>query len=49
MSGLADLNMPTTVLGNPGYTGVSTARRPAAQADKMASMDGAREGKENLN
>jgi hypothetical protein len=35
MPGLADLDMPTTVLGNPGYTGVSTARRPAAQADKI--------------
>jgi hypothetical protein len=35
MSGLADLDMPTTALGNPGYTGASTARRPAAQAVKI--------------
>jgi hypothetical protein len=35
MSGLADLDMPTMALGNPGYTGASTARRPAAQAFKI--------------
>jgi hypothetical protein len=35
MFGLADLDMPTMALGNPGYTGASTARRPAAQAVKI--------------
>jgi hypothetical protein len=36
MSGLAGLDMPTMALGKPGYTGASTARRPAAQAVKIA-------------
>jgi hypothetical protein len=27
MSGLADLDMPTTVLGNPGYTGVGSSHK----------------------
>jgi hypothetical protein len=35
MSGLADLDMPTMALGNPGYTGASTARRLEAQAFKI--------------
>jgi hypothetical protein len=35
MSGLADLDMPIMALGNPGYTGASTARRLEAQAFKI--------------
>jgi hypothetical protein len=35
MSEIAALDMPSMVLGILGYTGASTARRPAAQAVKI--------------